>query len=94
MTKNAGKGGRRKTPVEGFNNVPKILEEARRMVDVVIQAEPGGPVQTAQTDNTIDKSAPPAPKAGPKKPSRRKTSSAKAAAAGKKPEAELGQPAP
>jgi hypothetical protein len=39
MPNSAGKGGKRKSPMEGFNNVPKILEEARRMVDVVTEPE-------------------------------------------------------
>ncbi len=39
MTDNTGKGRKRKSPMEGFNNVPKILEEARRMVDAVTQPE-------------------------------------------------------
>jgi hypothetical protein len=89
MTKNPGKSGKRKTPVEGFNSVPKILEEARRMVDVVTLPEPVEPVATARPDSTIGQSALFEPKARPKKPSRQKTSPSKPATADKKPKAEL-----
>ncbi len=40
MTETSGKKRRRKTPMEGFNNVPQILAEARRLVDEVSAPEP------------------------------------------------------
>ncbi len=40
MTDSHRRGKRRPTLVEGFNNVPRILEEARRAVDDVTQAVP------------------------------------------------------
>ena len=38
MVKESGKKRRRKTPMEGFNNVPEMLAEARRFVDAVTAA--------------------------------------------------------
>jgi hypothetical protein len=40
MTDSDRRGKKRPTVVEGFNNVPNILEEARRAVDEVTQAGP------------------------------------------------------
>ncbi len=39
MTNESGKKRRRKTPMEGFNNVPKMLAEARRLVDAATEAD-------------------------------------------------------
>ncbi len=39
MTTTGGKGRKRKSPVEGFNNVPKILEEAKREVEAATLPE-------------------------------------------------------
>jgi hypothetical protein len=43
MTESSGKKRRRKTPLEGFNNVPKMLVEARQLVDAVTDAPPPAP---------------------------------------------------
>ncbi len=56
MTETSGKKRRRKTPLEGFNNVPKMLVEARQLVDAVT----GGPPPAspaAATDNDFARPA-------------------------------------
>ena len=72
MPNSPGKGGKRKSPMEGFNNVPKILEEARRMVDVVTEPD--------ATDESMGTKQPeaivqPASPVKPKKSTAKKTSS-------------------
>lgn len=78
MTNNAGKGGKRKSPMEGFNNVPKILAEARRMVDVVTDSEkPDETMGTSEPVRPEPENIPPASpgaKVKPKKTSAKKTS--------------------
>ncbi len=66
MTKNAGKGGKRKSPMEGFNNVPKILEEARRMVDVVTAIRACRIGENTKPDKQVANLPPPEPKPNPK----------------------------
>jgi hypothetical protein len=64
--------------MEGFNNVPKILEEARRMVDVVI--EPGIMDESTVTEQAEAAVRPSSP-VKPKKSTARKTSARVASAA-------------
>jgi hypothetical protein len=95
MTNPTGRNGKRKSPMEGFNNVPKILEEARRMVDVVAQSEaPDKPAKTTEALKPAAVSAQPAsvePAVKPKKSPAKKTSAPGAAkdkgAVAKKPRA-------
>lgn len=59
-TDDTGKKRRRKTTMEGFHNVPKILEEARRLVDAVTEPAPtGGPPTAATADQSEAAPAPP-----------------------------------
>ena len=63
MPNSAGKGGKRKSPMEGFNNVPKILEEARRMVDVVTEPDVTAESTVAeQAEATVRPTSPVKPK--------------------------------
>jgi Heavy metal associated domain 2 len=63
MPNSAGKGGKRKSPLEGFNNVPKILEEARRMVDAVTGPEgPDTSTGAEPAEATVRPSSPGKPK--------------------------------
>ncbi len=75
MTDSGRRGKRRPTVVEGFNNVPNILEEARRAVDDVTQG----------TEKHGGGGAPEGRKGGEAEPQRRK------AAPRKKPATESGQ---
>ena len=78
MPNSAGKGGKRKSPMEGFNNVPKILEEARRMVDVVTEPDvTDESTVTEQAEATVRPTSP----VKPKKSTAKKTSAAPAAKA-------------
>jgi hypothetical protein len=63
MPNSAGKGGKRKSTMEGFNNVPKILEEARRMVDIVTEPDiTDESTVTKQAEATVRPSSPVKPK--------------------------------
>jgi hypothetical protein len=53
---------KRQTLMEGFNNVPKILAEARRAVDEVTQSETGQDLQAAEAPSPEKTQAKPAPR--------------------------------
>lgn len=79
MTDSHRRGKKRPTLVEGFNNVPHILEEARQAVDDVTQARKAGgagpkPPKAAPRKTSAAASGP------PKKPSRPPAAVASAAA--------------
>jgi hypothetical protein len=90
--------------MEGFNNVPKILEEARRMVDAVTQSEtpPDSKKTTApvKQEDALVQPVPSEPVVKSKKPAAKRTSTKVAAAdkavPKKKPQAKpaAGQSAP
>jgi len=71
MMNESGKKRRRKTPMEGFNNVPEMLAEARRLVDAVTEAESSSeatePVNASLAGEPTTGSAPVEP-AGPSQP--------------------------
>jgi hypothetical protein len=72
MMNESGKKRRRKTPMEGFNNVPEMLAEARRLVDAVTEAEasPGAAEPVAAAPAGEPRPAPaPAEPTGPSQPS-------------------------
>lgn len=49
-TDDTSKKRRRQTPMEGFNTVPKMLEEARRLVDTMTEPEAPAGLPTAAAD--------------------------------------------
>ena len=71
MTDSDQRGKRRPTLVEGFNNVPNILEEARRAVDDVTQGAQnqggGGETPAAPEGQKSGGAGPKRPKAAPRK---------------------------
>jgi len=72
MTDSHRRGKKRPTLVEGFNNVPHILEEARQAVDDVTQARnPGGkrPTPAGPKARKAGGAGPKPPKAAPRKTS-------------------------
>ena len=73
MTDSERRGKRRPTLVEGFNNVPGILEKARRAVDDVTPAARnqggGGETPAAPEGRKSGGAGPKRPKAAPRKPS-------------------------
>jgi hypothetical protein len=98
MTEKSGTRGSRKRPLEGFNNVPKILKEARRIVDVVTQTRPAAEsaetIDTGQGGEEIFRPGSPEAEIKVKKSSDKKTSGAEPTegktAARKKPRAKTG----
>jgi len=85
---------KRQTLMEGFNNVPKILAEARRAVDEVTQPEIGQDVQATAVpsqEKTKAKSAPRKAKPGTAK---RKQGSQKQKPISKAPKGKKGAPKP
>ena len=97
MMNESGKKRRRKTPMEGFNNVPEMLAEARRLVDAVTEAEasPGAAEPVAAAPAGEPRPAPaPAEPTGSSQPSpKRRTPRSARPPRAQAPAAPLGQAA-
>jgi hypothetical protein len=73
MPKPESKTKKRRTVLEGFNNVPQLLEEARQAVDEVSQGPPEPRAEEARPAPRGRKTGPRRPQAVPRKTSARET---------------------
>jgi hypothetical protein len=85
---------KRQTLMEGFNNVPKILEEARRAVDEVTHSTTGQDVQASAAPGQEKTKAKPAPRKAKAGTAKKKQGSQKQKPISKAPKGEKRAPKP